>query len=119
MAVLCPSCGSQFIVTKNNGKKIGASVGLIAGGITGISRATSCTVTGIRISSIAGPTGSAICGVGGAIIGGLLGAASVGSAGAKIGEQFDDNVLDNYECQHCSHTFAKKEALTHSTENHD
>jgi hypothetical protein len=38
-------------------------------------------------------------------MGALLGGAAGCATGAVVGSTIDDNVLDNYECESCGHTF--------------
>ncbi|MGM8850008.1 glycine zipper domain-containing protein [Salinicola halophyticus] len=41
----------------------------------------------------------------GAVFGALAGGAAGGMAGARIGNELDEQVLDNRECHACGHTF--------------
>ncbi|MDR9498891.1 MAG: hypothetical protein RI556_06930 [Hydrogenovibrio sp.] len=98
MAEICPKCGSHKVVTQNTARKIGGGVGLVGGATAGFLGARGGMVAG----SAFGPVGS----LSGAIIGGLTGAASCGIVGAHLGERIDQNVLDNFLCDECGHTFS-------------
>ena len=56
---------------------------------------------------VAGPVGSIFGGLAGALMGALFGGAAGCAAGAAVGEVIDTNVLDNYKCQDCGHSFSR------------
>lgn len=106
MKLECPRCGSKHIHTKNTAKKLGGSVGLLAGASAGLVSAASGARSGALIGSFAGPVGVSLGSIGGAILGGLAGATSGGIAGSKLGEKIDKKVLLNYQCHDCCHSFS-------------
>ncbi|MDR9499949.1 MAG: hypothetical protein RI556_12295 [Hydrogenovibrio sp.] len=111
MATVCPGCGSQWVVAKHLGKTVGATAGLIGGGITGFSSAVNGARVGGTVGALAGPVGVGVGSLGGAILCGLAGAASGGVAGVQIGQKVDRQVLKNYACKHCGHRFCEADLV--------
>jgi len=56
------------------------------------------------VGAMAGP----VTGIGGAVIGGLLGGVTGVSAGIILGDVLDEQVLDNFRCLGCGHSFSKE-----------
>lgn len=106
MILQCPSCKSIRIAANHTGRKVCASVGTLAGAASGIAAAASGGRIGLAVGAVAGPAGSVLAGLTGAMIGGAVGAIVVGSAGAALGDFVDENILDNFECLQCGHTFS-------------
>jgi len=95
MHVSCPYCKrSDQVARKSYGKKAGACIGLTAGAISGAQGAR----IGAAFGAIAGPSGSVI----GAIAGGLAGCV----AGASMGDVIDREVLYDFHCKACDHSFS-------------
>jgi predicted RNA-binding Zn-ribbon protein involved in translation (DUF1610 family) len=103
----CPECQSLRIETRNHGRRIGSAIGTAAGATSAFVMALSGGEAGAAIGLIAGPIGSACGGIAGAIIAGLVGGAAGCATGAAFGDALDSNVLDNYRCRACGHTFGK------------
>ena len=110
MAHQCPKCGFRNIDTRNYGRKAGAGVGAVAGGTLGYLGMASSAFAGAKIGAKAfratGPAGAAVGAFAGAIIGALAGASAGATLGGKAGSAVDDNLLDNYRCLECGHTFS-------------
>ncbi|HRH76714.1 MAG TPA: hypothetical protein PK129_05130 [Cellvibrionaceae bacterium] len=94
MNIVCPNCQSSNVRTLNRGKKIGGSIGVVAG-----------TLTGMRAGACFGVPGVIIGGVSGALFGAVSGGIAGAAAGTKLGEVVDNDILDNFECTSCDFAF--------------
>lgn len=95
MHIICPNCQSSNVRALNLGKKIGGSIGVVAGALTGIRAGASFGVPGIIIGGVSGALFGAVSGgIGGAV------------AGTKLGEIVDNDILDNFECSSCDFAFS-------------
>jgi DNA-directed RNA polymerase subunit RPC12/RpoP len=106
MSIQCPQCQSLRISSKDVGKRAGAVIGTVGGGVSGAAGALSGAEFGGMVGAVGGPVGIALGALSGAILGGLVGAATGGITGSKLGEVIDQRVLDNYVCRDCGHTFS-------------
>lgn len=102
----CPRCLSPRVDTRNRARKAGSTIGSVAGATGGMAAALAGAETGAVVGSIAGPIGTVFGGLAGAVIAGLVGSAAGCAAGSAVGGAIDDNVLENYVCLACSHTFS-------------
>ncbi|WP_243771543.1 hypothetical protein [Burkholderia sp. D-99] len=102
----CPHCNSSRVDTLNIGRKAGSTIGSVAGATSGMAMAFSGAEAGAAVGAIGGPLGSVFGGLAGAVIAGLLGSAAGCAAGSAVGAAIDENVLDNYRCMSCGHTFS-------------
>ena len=102
----CPHCSSSRISTLNIGRKAGSTIGSVAGATSGMAMTLSGAEAGAVVGAIGGPLGSVFGGLAGAVIAGLLGSAAGCAAGSAVGAAIDENVLDNYRCLSCGHTFS-------------
>ncbi|ERS11495.1 hypothetical protein Q673_11030 [Marinobacter sp. EN3] len=100
----CPKCLSERIGKNNYGKKAAGVVGAAAGVYGGYASAIAGARTGAMVGAMAGP----VTGIGGAVIGGLLGGVTGVSAGIILGDVLDEQVLDNFRCLGCGHSFSKE-----------
>lgn len=105
----CPECQSLRIETRDHGRRIGGAIGTAAGATSAFVMAISGGEAGAAVGLIAGPIGSACGGIAGAIIAGLVGGAAGCATGVVFGEALDSNVLDNYRCRACGHTFSDRQ----------
>lgn len=101
----CPRCNSRHVDTLNIGRRAGGTLGSVAGATGGVAMALSGAEAGAVVGAIGGPVGSIFGGLAGAVIAGLIGSAAGNAAGSVVGGALDDNVLDNYRCLSCGHTF--------------
>lgn len=106
----CPRCLSSRIGTRNRARKAGSAIGSVAGATGGMAAALAGAETGAVVGSIAGPIGTVFGGLAGAVIAGLVGSAAGCAAGSAAGSAVDDNLLDNYQCLACTHSFSVKQA---------
>ncbi len=106
----CPRCLSSRIDTRNRARKAGSAIGSVAGATGGMAAALAGAETGAVVGSIAGPLGTVFGGLAGAVIAGLVGSAAGCAAGSAVGSAVDDNLLDNYQCLACTHSFSVKQA---------
>jgi hypothetical protein len=109
-ALRCPRCLSSRIDTRNRARKAGSAIGSVAGATGGMAAALAGAETGAVVGSIAGPIGTVFGGLAGAVIAGLVGSAAGCAAGSAVGSAVDDNLLDNYQCLACTHSFSVKQA---------
>lgn len=107
----CPRCLSSRIDTRNRARKAGSAIGSVAGATGGMAAALAGAETGAVVGSIAGPIGTVFGGLAGAVIAGLVGSAAGCAAGSAVGSAVDDNLLDNYQCLACTHSFSVKQAV--------
>ncbi|WP_244108008.1 hypothetical protein [Burkholderia diffusa] len=107
----CPRCLSSRIDTRNRARKAGSTIGSVAGATGGMAAALAGAETGAVVGSIAGPIGTVFGGLAGAVIAGLVGSAAGCAAGSAVGGAIDDNVLDNYQCLACTHSFSVKQPV--------
>lgn len=108
MSLICPSCGSQHVITLDYGRKTGSAIGATAGAAGAAAAALGGAGTGATMGRAVGPAGSLFGGIAGVLIGALIGGASGGAAGAAFGEHVDENLLENCKCQKCGHRFSKR-----------
>ncbi|WP_233411824.1 hypothetical protein [Paraburkholderia kururiensis] len=101
----CPRCHSRHIDTLDIGRRAGSTLGGAAGATGGVAMALSGAEAGALVGAIGGPVGSIFGGLAGAVIAGLIGSAAGSAAGSAVGSAIDDNLLDNYRCLSCGHTF--------------
>jgi DNA-directed RNA polymerase subunit RPC12/RpoP len=111
-SLACPRCDSTNITAHDYARKIGGTVGAAAGAAGSAAAALGGAEAGAALGLVAGPLGAALGGVAGALMGALFGGALGCATGAAVGEAIDTNVLDNYECQACGHTFGRPERPT-------
>ena len=97
MYLQCPKCQSSQIGSINQGRKVAASIGSVAGGAEGAIKAMQ------TIRQLV-PANAPISTM---ILAGCVGAVAGGIIGSKLGEFVDDNILDNYQCLRCGYTFSK------------
>ncbi|SFI48706.1 hypothetical protein SAMN04515618_13012 [Collimonas sp. OK307] len=116
MTLTCPKCQSDRINTHDYAKRTCGAIGTVAGAVAGAAGCISGAEIGATAGLMAGPAGVAVGGIAGAIIGGLFGGAAGCAAGVKLGEVVDDNVLNNYHCLACSHTFSKKSSSLNASD---
>lgn len=64
--------------------------------------------------SFFGPPGIVIGGAAGLIIAGISGAILGGKAGTELGAMIDNNILKNYKCMDCHHTFSESNSQLES-----
>lgn len=107
----CPHCHSTHIETLGYGRRIGGTVGTVAGAASGAAGAMGGAEIGAAVGLLAGPLGALLGVIAGALMGGLSGAAVGGVAGSQLGRVVDENLLDNYRCSSCSHTFGDQALL--------
>jgi hypothetical protein len=106
MILQCPKCKSIHIKSKNYARKVGGTIGAIAGTIGGLSAIGYGARTGASAGLIFGPFGATVGGISGAILAGLAGGAAGSSAGLSLGELVDSKILNNLKCTSCHHSFS-------------
>lgn len=109
MAPTCPHCRSTHVETLGYGRRIGGTVGTVAGAASGAAGAMGGAEMGVVVGLLAGPLGAILGGIAGALMGGLAGAAVGGVAGSQLGGVVDENILDNYRCYSCGHSFGEQD----------
>jgi phage tail tape-measure protein len=106
--ITCPMCDSARIETLNYAKKAGGTIGTVTGGAAGYVGAMSGAEVGTTVGLVAGPVGAVVGCLLGALFGAVVGASAGCAAGAKLGEVVDTNIMNNYHCLECDHTFSKQ-----------
>lgn len=102
----CPACESHQTTPRHHARRIGGAVGAAAGAISAATAALSGAELGAAVGIAGGPFGMLCGALGGAVIAGLAGAAAGCATGAALGNAIDQNVLDNWHCHGCGHTFS-------------
>ena len=100
----CPKCLSERIGKNNYGKKAAGVVGAAAGVYGGYASAIAGARTGAMVGAMAGP----VTATRGGVLGDLLGGATCVAAGIILGDVLDEQVLDNFRCLECGHSFSKE-----------
>jgi DNA-directed RNA polymerase subunit RPC12/RpoP len=106
----CPRCNSARIDTLNVARTAGSTIGSVAGATGGFAMAISGAEAGAAVGAFGGPLGALFGGLTGAVLAGLLGSAAGNAAGSAVGAAIDENMLDNYRCLTCGHTFGAQHA---------
>ncbi|WP_233444920.1 hypothetical protein [Paraburkholderia caribensis] len=106
----CPNCRSSRIETLNVARKAGGTIGSVAGATSGMAMAFSGAEAGAVVGAVGGPIGSIFGGLAGAVIAGLVGSAAGCAAGSAVGAAIDDNLLENFRCRSCGHSFGAHQA---------
>tara|TARA_Y100000296_G_scaffold82919_1_gene112810 strand:+ start:8266 stop:8685 length:420 start_codon:yes stop_codon:yes gene_type:complete len=113
MTIICPNCHSSRVGVRNFGRTTCGTVGSVAGAhlaMQGIQMGTT-------VGRFFGPPGIVIGGTAGLIIAGISGAMLGGKAGTELGAMIDNNILKNYKCMDCHHTFGESNSqLENETE---
>lgn len=103
----CPQCGAAQIEQRYRARRIGGTIGTIAGAIGGACRVMGGYELGLAIGTSAfGPPGAVLGALSGAVISALMGGTTGWTIGTKLGAALDTSVLDNYRCRSCQHTFS-------------
>lgn len=106
-ALLCPRCQSERIETRSYGKKIGGTVGAVAGIGSGMALILSGADIRAAIGSVADPADTMASGLAGGVLAVLMSGSAGCAAGAAFGNVIDENVLDKYRCVECGHAFSQ------------
>lgn len=97
--ILCPCCQSAHVKCRNIGRKAGSALGVLFGAAGVIS----------SLSAMTGVPGGVILGhVAQVLMRAMVGGASGCAVGAALGEVVDENILENYRCLRCRHSFSMK-----------
>lgn len=97
--ILCPCCQSAQVKCRNIGRKAGSALGILFGAAGVVS----------SLSAMTGVPGSVILGHAAQVLmKAMVGGASGCAVGAALGEVVDDNILENYRCRSCRHSFSVK-----------
>jgi len=107
-SISCPRCGSPEIVSRNFARKICSVIGTFAGAAHSVAESLARPQRIPTLSSVTGPFDVPIGGFSGAVMKALLGGAAGCAAGAMVGSAIDDNILNNYKCESCGHTFSNR-----------
>lgn len=103
----CPQCGATRIEQRHRARRIGGTIGTIAGAIGGACRTLAGYEIGLVVGAATfGPPGAALGAISGAVISALMGGTTGWTIGTKLGAALDTSVLDNYRCLSCQHTFS-------------
>ena len=110
MTTICPNCRSSRVGVRNFGRTTCGTVGSVAGAhlaMQGIQMGTT-------VGRFLGPPGIVIGGAAGLVIAGISGAMLGGKAGTELGAMIDNNILKNYKCMDCHHTFSESNSQPES-----
>lgn len=103
----CPQCGGTQVEQRHRARRIGGTIGTIAGAIGGVCRTLGGYEFGLAVGAATfGPPGAVLGAFSGAVISALMGGTTGWTIGTKLGAALDTSVLDNYRCLSCQHTFS-------------
>lgn len=106
MSVFCPKCHSNHIDILNLAKKSIGTVGTLAGATSGAAGVIQGARAGFSVVSALPPGTHPYAQIAAVIIGCLVGGATGCAIGVSLGEMVDENILDNFLCLECGHTFS-------------
>ena len=112
MSPCCPKCNSLRLGRRFVGKRSVASIGTIAGSLSGAVGALRGAQVGMSLGIIGGPPTMTLGALAGAALGALVGGAFGCKLGADLGELVDQNVLNDCECLDCGFSFNKQSLLS-------
>lgn len=104
MKLKCPHCKSSSIRTLNYGRKLGGTIGTIAGAASNVTALIGGAKTGLFLGAIVGglQTGSLANAFIRALQGGIAGCA----IGITLGNMIDNDILSNHQYLSCKHRFS-------------
>lgn len=102
----CPKCKSDHILPRNIAARAGGTIGTVAGAASGIGGAIKGARIGRTAGMIAPPAGPLVGTIAGAVLGGIFGGILGCEVGTTLGKAVDKNILNNYRCAACGHTFS-------------
>jgi hypothetical protein len=103
---VCPKCHSVHVETRNRARKLGGTIGAVAGA-TSVMLAAAAKARTAAVQ-VTGPFAITLGGIATTIIPALISGAASGTTGVKLGEVIDEKILNNYLCHSCGHTFSLK-----------
>lgn len=110
MATLCPSCHKPIVPRQHQARRIGGTIGALAGAASGVSGILSAARIGMEVGALAGPVGSVVTAVAAATLRGILGATLGCEIGTVLGGLLDKHVLQSGSCPHCGFDFNSQES---------
>ena len=111
MSLCCPKCNSTRLGRRFVGRRTVASIGTIAGSLSGAVGALRGAQVGMSLGIIGGPPTMTIGALAGAALGAMVGGAFGCKIGADLGELVDQDVLNDCECLDCGFSFNKQSLL--------
>ncbi len=109
MTYRCPRCQSESVETNDIARKVGCTIGAIAGAAGVVTRGVNGTEVGVVARLMIGAAEGALGSFAGSVVGALVGGAAGGRAGARLGEVIDENILKNFLCLACKDSFSATE----------
>ena len=119
MTYVCPKCQSPRIRSNDYAKKICAFIGTVAGALSASSQAGRYTMGAVNRFVVGRFPIPPIGRSANTIINALVAGTAGGAAGARLGEFIDTQILKNFQCLDCKHTFNAKDFLTDETDEYD
>jgi len=102
---VCPTCHSSQIETRNRARKLGGTIGALSGAASAMFAASAKTRA---VAGLAGGPGAAFSIITSSVLAALISGAASSATGVRLGEVIDENILNNYFCHSCGHTFSLK-----------
>lgn len=106
MTIRCPECLSHAVEPRHLGRKVGATVGTVAGVAKGATDALIGKDVDATLFKLASRAGVSLGTLAGAILAGLASGATDGAAGARAGHILDEHVLRGFRCRTCGAHFS-------------
>lgn len=110
LATICPNCHHEDGRNRNLARRIGGTVGGVAGAACGVSGILSAARLGMIVGAVAGPAGSVVTAVAAATLRGIVGGTIGCEVGTALGGLLDKHVLQNDACRHCGFPHDHEEA---------
>jgi hypothetical protein len=101
MASICPHCHSKDVRAKNLARRVGGTVGALAGAASGVSGILGAARLGLVIGAPAGPVAAVLTAIASATLRGIVGATIGCEVGTVLGGLIDKYVLENDACSNC------------------
>ncbi len=105
VADICPNCHHEDRRYKNVARKVGGTVGTLAGAASGVSGILSAARIGMQIGAPAGPAGAVLTAIAAATLRGIIGATIGCEVGTALGGLIDRHVLECDSCRNCGFPF--------------
>lgn len=110
LVVICPNCHHEDGRNRNLARRIGGTVGAVAGAASGVSGILAAARVGMIVGAVAGPAGSFLTAIAAATLRGIVGGTIGCEVGTALGGLIDKHVLENDCCRNCGFPHGHQEA---------
>jgi hypothetical protein len=103
LGVICPNCHHEDWRNRNLARRVGGTVGAVAGAASGVSGILAAARVGMIVGAVAGPAGSVMTAIAAATLRGIVGGTIGCEVGTALGGLIDKHVLENDCCRNCGY----------------